>query len=193
VEEGLRGRTVGVGDGRHVCLGRLVILADACNHGPLSVLDAAFLELAPVATMRVFNRVPRKGGALPEARLANARLTALTPGDVVIEPQGRRVLKQTDEGGGRVRVRMGLSGRRLTHEYVAQITRFLFKATLGFICFDHGPDRALDPALDEVGRIVLGEPFHGYLVAGNTAIPDQQIDSRTTSSRSTARLPFRSG
>jgi hypothetical protein len=45
------------------------VVCDRCNHGPLSVLDAAFLELAPVATMRVFNRVPRKGGALPEARL----------------------------------------------------------------------------------------------------------------------------
>ncbi len=147
------------------------IVCDPCNHGPLSRLDHEFLGFPPVAFMRTWYGVPTKRGAQPEARLSNARLFRREPNDVFIEPQGRKAVRRIPGG-----VQLNLQGRRMTGKYIAQIVRFLFKATIESMVIDRGLEIARSPELDELREIVLGAPFHGYLTLANQATPRPEVE-----------------
>lgn len=146
------------------------VTCDPCNNGPLSVLDSAFLKFDPVAMMRTFRGVPTKQGALPNALFGNAALWRRCPSDVEITTNSRKAI--TPIPGG---VRLNLIGREVTPPRTAQLVRWMFKATLGCTYIDRGRFLAMSPDFDEVRRIVLGAPFHGYLAMRKSARPHESV------------------
>lgn len=136
------------------------VVCDPCNNGPLARLDDTLLNFAPVASLRVFQGVPTKSGGYPHARFSNVHLAQVGPSDLhLVSQSGKRSIRE-QPGGFRVE----MAGRRLTPRYLANLARFMHKATLGLMFLDHGRKYVLDPRFDEIRRIVGGADFEGYLL-----------------------------
>lgn len=146
------------------------VVCDACNNGPLSEADQAFLNFMPVAFMRVTRGVPTKAGRPPETRLANAILRQVDPTNVHAYLHGSRGAREIPGG-----FQASFTGRRMTAKYTAQVTRFLFKGALEFMHGDLGAAEAFDPKYDEVRRIALGAPYGGFLALTRSAKPHEKV------------------
>ena len=89
------------------------VVCDRCNHGKLSNLDNALIDFSPISLMRTRYGVRSKRGALPSAKLGNARLRSLSPGNILIEPGSSQKAFQVDRSKGRFNMQL-LSNRRMT-------------------------------------------------------------------------------
>src|SRR5215212_9219602 len=146
------------------------VVCDRCNHEKLSYLDNALIDFSPISLMRTRYGVRSKRGELPSAKLGNARLQGLSPGNILIEPGSSKKAFQFDRDKGRFNMQL-LGNRRMTTNYCRTITRGLFKMTLGGIYLDL-PEVALSERFDPVRRMILGlDEFHGYLVVASKVKP----------------------
>jgi hypothetical protein len=136
----------------------------------LSVADQAFLEFAPIATMRVAKGVRTKSGRLAEARLSNAVLSQVDEANVHMRVHNSKSL--TPIPGG---VHAEFVGRNMTPKYTATVTRFLFKAALEFGYLDFGRDVVLGRKYRHVRRIALGGSYQGYLALVRNATPHDRV------------------
>jgi hypothetical protein len=146
------------------------LVCDRCNHGKLAILDNALIDFSPISLMRTRYGVRSKRGALPSAKLGNARLRSLSPGNILIESGSSQKAFQVDRSRGKFNMQL-LSNRRMTTTYCRTITRVLFKMTLGCMYLDL-PELVLSERFDPVRRMILGlDEFHGYLAVAKKAKP----------------------
>ncbi len=146
------------------------VVCDRCNHGKLSELDNALIDFSPISLMRTRYGVRSKRSVLPSAKLGNARLRGLSPGNILIEPGSSQKAFQVDHSKGRFNMQL-LSNRRMTTTYCRTISRGLFKMTLGCMYLDL-PELALSERFDPVCRMILGlDEFHGYLAVATKEQP----------------------
>jgi hypothetical protein len=148
------------------------VACDRCNNGPLSALDRVFQNFPPVAMMRTVRGVITKQGRLPQARFGNATLTRIGPSEVLFKTNSRKAARPIP-GGVQWNLR---SGQRMTEAYVAQLVRWMFKAALGCTYIDRGREAAFSFDFDEVRRITLGAPFHGYLAMRRKSAPHEKVE-----------------
>src|SRR5215218_9224084 len=130
------------------------VVCDRCNHGKLAVLDNALIDFSPISLMRTRYGVRTKRGELPSAKLGNARIRSLSPGNILIEPGSSNKAFQFDSGKGNFNMRL-LGNRRMTANDYRTITRGLSKMTLGCLYLD-SPELALSERFDPVRRMILG-------------------------------------
>jgi hypothetical protein len=136
------------------------VVCDKCNNEVLSGLDSKLIDFMPISLMRTLYGVVSKSGKLPETKLGNAKLRMFAPGHVVFESSSPKAW--IDRGGGKFDLKL-LSNRKATPKQRRDVTRALFKMTLGCMYIDQ-PDVALSERFDPVRRMILGEEdFHGYV------------------------------
>jgi hypothetical protein len=146
------------------------VVCRRCNNGPLARWDAELQAFAPIALSRITKGIPTKRGSLPNANFANMRVRSITPGEIAFEHHDSKSFEKT----GPTSFRMSITGRRMTMKYVSNLTRALFKIVLGLIYLDHGPT-ALDARFDRIRSVVQGDPFRGYLLIKNEAVPRDDV------------------
>jgi hypothetical protein len=152
------------------------VVCDKCNNGVLSRLDYALIDFMPLSLMRTFYGVVSKDGKLPETRLSNAKLRMVAPGHVVIESNSGKAFRKRGELGFDLRLR---SNRKVTSKQLREVTRALFKMTLGCMYIDL-PDVAVSERFDPIRRIVLGEEdFQGYVTVVTRAWEPTIANTRT--------------
>lgn len=136
------------------------VVCDKCNNEVLSGLDSTLLDFMPISLMRTFYGVVSKSGKLPETKLSNATLRMVAPNHVVFQPNSPKAL--IDKGGGEYALSL-LSNRKVTPKQCRDVTRALFKMTLGCM-YDDQPALALSERFDPMRRKIRGEDdFHGYV------------------------------
>lgn len=137
------------------------VVCDACNNGKLSALDKTLIDFTPIAFSRTVYGVHSKSGALPEARLGNASIKMIAPGQVIFESNSPKTFRHKPGGFVLQNLR---SSERMTPKYVRKLTRALFKMALGCIYIDR-PSLALSERFDPVREMVLDKAgnFPGYL------------------------------
>jgi hypothetical protein len=146
------------------------VVCDRCNHGKLAVLDNALIDFSPISVMRTRYAVRTKRGELPSAKLGNARIRSLSPGNILIEPGSSKKACQFDRDTGSFNMLL-LGNRRMTANDYRTITRALFKMALGGL-YLNSPELALSERFDPVRRMILGlDEFHGYLVVAKKEQP----------------------
>lgn len=167
-----------LGNNRSVKEGEILlprgVVCDTCNHGVLSQLDQALLEFDAVSMVRVFEGVRTKKGKWVTAEMGNVTLRRENENDIYVEPRDGGDATELIPDGFNLTVQ---GRKRLTPYRIRNLTRALFKITLGLIYVDHGPT-ALAARFDEMRRMIMGDKFTGYLIMGREAIPARQVRFR---------------
>ncbi len=137
------------------------VVCDGCNHGKLSDLDQTLITFGPIALLRTVYGIRTKSGALPQAKLGNASIRTVAPGQLIFESNSSKVVRHRENGFDLRDLR---TNQKTTPKYVRKLTRALFKMALGCIYIDW-PGLALSERFDPVREMVLGRAgdFHGYL------------------------------
>jgi len=148
------------------------VVCDRCNHGALAHLDSVLVAFAPIAFMRLVHGIPTKRQTMPKVKFGN--LEVQRDGDTIrIDERGKGAVNvgAEDALGRRFSVKV-LGHKRLTPDYLRELSRSLYKILLGLVCLDHG-DLAYSERFHELREIILGaRSFHGYLLFWNQGGPD---------------------
>jgi hypothetical protein len=152
------------------------VVCDDCNN-EFHKLDEALINFAPIALARVQFVPHTKDGKLPEAVFANARLFRDSPRNIVIRPQGKRVIVDTGERpDGLAKFRLNLRGRKVDPTSVA---RALYKICLELLALEWGTDFAKDPRFDQARKFVLkgGAPPNDLVMSKNAKLEGRCLAS----------------
>jgi len=141
-----------------------------CNNWPLSRWERELLEFAPIALSRITKGIPTKAGKLPNKNFANMRARSIASGEIAFEHHDKKSF-EFDRAKLFQHVRHGPAD---DSEDVSDLTRALFKIVLGLIYLDPGPT-AFDARFDGIRSVVKGEPFKGYLLLKNKAVPTDDV------------------
>lgn len=153
------------------------VVCDRCNNGKLSALDQSLIMFGPIAFLKTVRGVESKGGRLPTSRHNNAKISMPAPGNVVFESNSPKAFVHDGKGNITMNVK---SHRRMTNGYARELTRALFKMTLGCMYIDNS-DVAMSEEYDPVRRRILGlEKFRGSLVMPRK-IPQEVLNGPLTS------------
>lgn len=165
----------GHGDKPEIILPKGVV-CDKCNNEVLSGLDKTLIDFMPISLMRTNFGVLSKTGKLPETKFSNATFRMFAPGHVVFESNSPKASQ--DKGGGRVNSNL-LSNRKATPRQRRDVTKALFKMTLGCMYIDQ-PAVALSERFDPVRRMIRGEEdFRGYVTVVTRAWEPTEDNMRT--------------
>ena len=125
------------------------VVCDKCNNEVLSGLDSTLIDFMPISLMRTFYGVVSKSGKLPETKLGNAKIRMFAPGHIMFESNSPKAW--VDRGEGKFDLSL-ISNRKAMPEQLRNVSRALFKMTLGCMYIDQ-PNVALSERFDPTRRI----------------------------------------
>lgn len=130
-------------------------VCDRCNNGVLSDLDKYLIEHELFSFLRTMYVPYTKGGKFPIARYKNVMIEKTHPRKVVMKFHNSKDVKVEQYRDTRQLIQVTTCGR--TKFNPQRLGRSIYKIALGFLCWKHGPEVAMDDKYDIARKYILGK------------------------------------
>ncbi len=149
------------------------VVCDRCNHGPLSEVDSALLNLPPIKFLRTFNGVMTKARKPVSFISPNARMAWTSSDEIRLDATGEGTVRQL----GPHAIRLSLKGEPISSAQAAVLGRAIWKAGLELMYLKHGAAVGFSTRLDDVRSMVIGHrPANGYLLLVKDGTPIHRVE-----------------
>jgi hypothetical protein len=143
------------------------VVCDPCNHGPLSGLDKALVEFAPLQLIRVLWSLQRKKGGYAKARFSNGTIIGHAGNNIQVESAIDDFLVETGPG----QLQFNLAMNDLTGRKLQRVSRALLKMALECAYLDHGYRNVVGSRWNRLREAVFDQAHRGYLVLPEQVTP----------------------